>query len=182
MLVKRSLATQGPAPDHGGSHGDRSARIDMLERATRAASAQRTLYGGVLAARLGLRQIDLECLFLVTLGRDVTPGMLARETGLTSGAITGVVDRIERAGYITRARDPDDRRRVFLRPLPDRVAEIRAINRRAFAPWIRTLAGYSDADLDILLDFANRNHLAAVEATVTLREEAEGLAARDRQR
>jgi len=152
---------------------DRTARIETLERKIRAANAQRTLYGGVLASKLGLHQTDLECLFIITLGQDVTPGRLARETGLTSGAITGVVDRIERAGYIRRERDTNDRRRVLLAPVMHRIEEIRTINRRINRPWMEELATYSEHDLDVLLDFAERNYQAAVRATIALRDEIE---------
>jgi DNA-binding MarR family transcriptional regulator len=146
-------------------------RIIQLERKIRAASAQRTLYSGVLASKLGLHQTDLECLFIITLGHNVTPGQLASETGLTTGAITGVVDRIEGAGYIRRRRDPADRRRLFLEPVEERIEEIRTINRRAYKPWMEELARYSGAELEILLDFADRNYQAAVQATIALRRD-----------
>jgi len=146
-------------------------RIAELERKIRAASAQRTLYSGVLASKLRMHQTDLECLFVITLGQDVTPGQLAVETGLTTGAITGVVDRLQRAGYIKRKRDPRDRRRLFLEPVPHRIEQIRTINRRAFNPWMEELGQYSEAELDLLLDFSDRNYLAAVNATVALRDE-----------
>jgi DNA-binding MarR family transcriptional regulator len=155
------------------SDRDRMARIEEIERKIRAANAQRTLYGGVLASKLGMHQTDLECLFIITLGDDVTPGQLARETGLTSGAITGVVDRIERAGYIRRERDTKDRRRVFLVPVRRRIEEIRSINRRANSAWMEELAGYSEKDLDVLLDFAERNYQAALRATISLRQDFE---------
>lgn len=151
-------------------------RIAELERKIRAASAQRTLYSAVLANRLKMHQTDLECLFIITLGQNVTPGRLAVETGLTTGAITGVVDRLQRAGYIQRKRDPGDRRRLFLEPVPHRIEQIRTINRRAFNPWMEELGRYSDAELDLLLDFSDRNYLAAVNATVALREEQGALA------
>ena len=164
-----------PVKQQNPAHASRSkeARIAELERKIRAASAQRTLYSGVLASKLGLNQTDLECLFIITLGQNVTPGQLAVETGLTTGAITGVVDRIQRAGYIERKRDPRDRRRWFLEPVPHRIEEIRAINRRAFASWTEELGRYSEAELDLLLDFSDRNYLAAVNATVALRQDAE---------
>ncbi|GHF42224.1 MarR family winged helix-turn-helix transcriptional regulator [Seohaeicola zhoushanensis] len=152
----------------------RAARLERLDRTIRAASAQRTLYSGVLASKLGLHQTDLECLFIITLGEKVTPGRLAQETGLTTGAITGVVDRIERAGYIRRVRDTSDRRRLFLEPVAEKIEEIRAINRRAYHAWIRDLARYSEEELDILLDFADRNYEAAVNATIKLRRESRG--------
>lgn len=157
----------------GREEPDRTARIALLERKIRAANAQRTLYGGVLASKLGMRQTDLECLFIITLGEDVTPGQLAQETGLTTGAITGVVDRIERAGYIRRERDTSDRRRILLVPVMERIEEIRAINRRTNRPWMEELARYSEGELDVLLDFAERNYQAAVRATKALRSEIE---------
>ena len=150
---------------------DRMARLELLERKIRAANAQRTLYGSVLAGKLGLHQTDLECLFIITLGQDVTPGQLAQATGLTSGAITGVADRIERAGYIKRVRDTSDRRRVFLVPVMNRIEEIREINRRANRTWIEELNRYSEVELKILLDFADRNYEAAVRATIALRDD-----------
>lgn len=152
----------------------KAARIAELERKIRAASAQRTLYSGVLASKLGLHQTDLECLFIITLGQNVTPGQLAVETGLTTGAITGVVDRLQRAGYIKRKRDPGDRRRLFLQPVPHRIDEIRTINRRAYMPWMEELGRYSEAELDVLLDFSDRNYLAAVNATIALRQNEDG--------
>ena len=171
MSVKRQNLANAPQ--------DKAARIAELERKIREASAQRTLYGGVLASKLGLHQTDLECLFIITLGQNVTPGQLAVETGLTTGAITGVVDRIQLAGYIKRRPDPRDRRRLFLEPVPDRIEEIRAINRRAYGPWLQELGRYSDSELDLLLDFSDRNHLAAVNATIALRAGENGSALRD---
>ncbi|WP_158970857.1 MarR family winged helix-turn-helix transcriptional regulator [Chachezhania sediminis] len=162
-----AVKDEAPVPVESG----KMARIELLERRIRAANAQRTLYGSVLAGKLAMHQTDLECLFIITLGTDVTPGQLAQETGLTSGAITGVIDRIERAGYIRRVRDTGDRRRVFLEPVWPRIEEIRAINRRANRAWLDELARYSDAELDVLLDFADRNYHAAINATVALRKE-----------
>ncbi len=164
----------------GDTDADRMARLELLERRIRAANAQRTLYGGVLASKLGLHHTDLECLFIITLGEDVTPGQLARETGLTSGAITGVVDRIERAGYIKRVRDTNDRRRVFLVPIIERIEEIRAINRRTNRAWMEELGKYSEADMNVLLDFAERNYQAAVNATIALRGEMKAAKGTDR--
>jgi len=163
MSVKIEHAEQADA--------DQGTRVEDIERKLRAAGAQRTLYSAVLAGKLGMHPTDLECLFIITLGTNVTPGLLAQETGLTSGAVTGVVNRLERAGYIQRKLDVNDRRRVFLEPEMERIEEIRAINRRANKPWLEELARYSEAELELLLDFADRNYHAAVNATVALRSE-----------
>lgn len=59
---------------------------------------------------------DLVCMCLLQLHGPATPGWLAEMTGLSTGAVTGVVDRLERAGYVSRAQDPQDRRRVIVAP------------------------------------------------------------------
>jgi DNA-binding MarR family transcriptional regulator len=65
---------------------------------------------------LSLTPTDLVCMCLLQLHGPTTPGRLAEATGLSTGALTGVVDRLERAGYATRAQDPQDRRRVIVAP------------------------------------------------------------------
>lgn len=146
----------------------RAALVTLLDRTMRAAGAQRVLYSNALASRMGLRQIDLECLYIITLNEDVTPGLLAARTGLTTGAITGVVDRIQRKGYIVRERDPADRRRIFLRPVDERIAEIRRLNRDMIDLWVAGLEGYSEDELSFLIAFAQRHYASAVEATTRL--------------
>jgi DNA-binding MarR family transcriptional regulator len=79
--------------------------------------AARHLVHSLLAAEaLGLAPTDLVCMCLLQLHGPATPGWLAAMTGLSTGAVTGVVDRLERAGYATRAPDPRDRRRVIVAP------------------------------------------------------------------
>ena len=82
------------------------------------------------AVSLGLNSTDLRCLALIASEGNPTPGRLAELSGLTSGAITGVMDRLEKAGYLTRALDPKDRRRTTLELNEGRVRELAL----AFAP------------------------------------------------
>ena len=77
-----------------------------------------------LAEHLGLNATDLRCLELVIADPGLTPSRLAELAGITSGAVTGVVDRLERAGYVTRTPDPADRRSVTIAPVPARAAEV----------------------------------------------------------
>jgi DNA-binding MarR family transcriptional regulator len=90
----------------------------------RTANARVVLLLEAIAARLGLNPTDLKCLDLVAGEDTVTPGRLAELSGLTSGAITGVLDRLEAAGLVRREPDPSDRRRFVVRLVPDRQAEI----------------------------------------------------------
>jgi DNA-binding MarR family transcriptional regulator len=151
-----------------GKRLDRPGLLVALNEAMRKASAQGVLYSAMVADRLGLASSDLECLDIVTLSGPVTAGRLAEATGLTSGAITGVIDRLERAGLARRERDPDDRRKVLVRALPAverRIAPLYAPMQRAGAA---ALAPYSDRELDLLLGFLERAHRAALAATAEL--------------
>jgi hypothetical protein len=79
--------------------------------------AARVILHGLRASdALALAPIDLVCMCLLQLDGPATPGWLAEKTGLTTGAVTGMIDRLERAGYVTRVPDPNDRRRVIVQP------------------------------------------------------------------
>jgi DNA-binding MarR family transcriptional regulator len=89
--------------------------------------------------------------------------------GLTTGAITGVVDRMEKAGLVRRERDIDDRRKVFIVPATERVMEIG----RFYEPLQRAMASlvdtYTDAELKLLLRFATESYQALLGATSELK-------------
>jgi DNA-binding MarR family transcriptional regulator len=134
------------------SQMNRRALMDALNRAMRNTSGQGVLYGQTVADRLGINSSDLECLDFIVMHGPLSAGELAAATGLTSGAITGVIDRLERAGFARRDRDASDRRKVLVRALP-------AIERRVaplFQPMERAamavLARYSDTELALLLE------------------------------
>src|SRR6266513_4425088 len=102
----------------------RAALLQGLEEALRRSSAQGVIFGQTVANVAGISGSDLECLEFLNLEGRVTAGRLAEVTGLTTGAITGVVDRLEKAGLVRRERDADDRRKVFITTVPDNVAKI----------------------------------------------------------
>src|ERR1700733_12638330 len=89
----------------------RAALMQELEQAVRRSSGQGVIFGQTVATKAGISSSDLECLdFLIMEGR-ITAGRLAEVTGLTTGAITGVVDRLEQAGLGRRERDDHDPRK-----------------------------------------------------------------------
>src|ERR1700757_4395155 len=90
----------------------------------RRTSAQGVLFGQAVANVAGIAGSDLDCMDFLNLEGRMTAGRLAELTGLTTGAITGVVDRLEKAGFVRRERDESDRRKVFIAPVPERVMEI----------------------------------------------------------
>lgn len=76
----------------------------------------------------------------------------------TTGAVTRMVDRLERAGYVRRQADPRDRRRVIIRPVPERLAAIAPHYQGMATAWTDLLAAYSDAQLTLFLDLFDRMH------------------------
>src|ERR671930_2324829 len=102
----------------------RAALQQELEHAMRRSSAQGVIFGQTVANVAGISGSDLECLDFLNLEGRVTAGRLAEVTGLTTGAITGVVDRLEEAGLVRRERDPADRRKVFIAVVPEAAMKI----------------------------------------------------------
>src|SRR5262245_58998907 len=139
-----------------------------LNVAMRDVSGQGVLYSQAVAGRLGMNSTDLECLDHIVRG-PVPAGGLAELTGLTTGAITGVIDRLERIGLARREGDPDDRRKTVVRALPavqERVGPLfEPMERMAMA----VLSRYGDDELALLLDFLTRARDAAVAAMADLR-------------
>ena len=135
---------------------DRAALLAALDRELRWMSTYTVLFSHLVAAQAGLTATDLEALDILALTGPIPVGRLAELTGLSSGAVTSLVDRLEAAGCARREPDPDDRRRVVVRrlPLPDALA--RAI-RPPFAAVSRAMddlfARYRDDDLTLILDF-----------------------------
>ena len=155
-----------PSPS---SSASRPGLLAALGQAMRKGSAQGVLFSQAVAERVGITQSDLECLDIVVLDERVTAGELARATGLTTGAITGVLDRLERAGFVRRERDTADRRKVFVRAVPAKVREVEAWYRPLEQAWLQALEGYNEDELRLLVDFAERAHRMMVEQTVRLR-------------
>jgi DNA-binding MarR family transcriptional regulator len=151
--------------------------MEELEHAMRRSSAQGVLFGQSVASRVGLSNSDMECLDFVILEGRVTAGRLAEVTGLTTGAITGVVDRLEEAGLVRRERDDNDRRKVFIAAVPESIAKIGKFYEHLRRAMLKVWDTYSDAELRLLLRFATRGYetmLAATEELKAMIEEPKG--------
>ena len=95
--------------------------LDSLEEQTRELSTRTVIFHHLIGERLGLNPTDHKCLDVMIRNRtQMTASQIAEETGLSTGAITGVVDRMEMAGYVRRRRDQNDRRLVFINVLMDK--------------------------------------------------------------
>jgi DNA-binding MarR family transcriptional regulator len=96
------------------SRENRDELVREVSREIRAAQNASDQLDEAFAEYLGVNRTDLRCLDIIDQHGRMTAGQLADESGLTTGAVTAVLDRLEGAGYVTRARDATDRRRVFV--------------------------------------------------------------------
>jgi DNA-binding MarR family transcriptional regulator len=148
---------------------DRSETQRRLGTQGRMLNLAMTSLSHAAAARLGLQAIDQQCVGLLHQAGGMTVGRLAQMAGLTASSITGVVDRLERAGMVRRESDPQDRRRVLVVPVA--APEARAV----FAPMAEQMAklqaDYTVEELELIAGYMERaveimHHVAA-----SLREE-----------
>src|SRR4051812_24046909 len=109
---------------------DRTDAIDAILGATGDLAAARTAYGERVAQRLGPAPADVDVLRRLAVEGPMTVGRIGEVTGLTTGATTRLVDRLEQAGFVRRVPDPADRRRVVVEPAGDRAVTVAD----AFAP------------------------------------------------
>ena len=123
-----------------------------------------TLAVTAVAQQIGMNASDMQCAeFLVRQG-PLTAGQLAELSGLTTGAITGVVDRLERAGWARRENDPADRRRVIIRAVPQDTNAEEGLYDPYTEAMSNLLADYDDQELHFILEFISR--LSATNAEI----------------
>jgi DNA-binding MarR family transcriptional regulator len=149
---------------------DRDHLLIQLDREMRRVSSQSVMFSQAVAERLGINPTDLECLGIIGETGALTAGQLAELTGLTTGAITGVIDRLEKAGYVRRAQDPGDRRRVIVQPI-ENVAEqrISPLFESIGEAMTRIVSRYSNEELSFIIDFATAMNRMTLEETAKLR-------------
>jgi DNA-binding MarR family transcriptional regulator len=105
---------------------------------------------------LGLQDVDLDCLDILDAHGPLGPTELARRAGLHPATMTGILDRLERGGWIVRERDPADRRAVVVRAVRERYAELLRLYSGMSRSMNKLLADYSDSELETIADFMRR--------------------------
>jgi DNA-binding MarR family transcriptional regulator len=128
-----------------------------IEMAVRAFIANAILFNHQVAQRLGLGASDGQFMHLLQVHGPLTPGQLAELSGLTTGTVTGVIDRLEGAGFVRRERDESDRRKVIVKLDEERLWSAMAPLYAGQAESLAAVAGAYDAEqLEVIADFLDR--------------------------
>ena len=144
--------------------------FDELIYEVRRSQAATDRYDQAVADAIGLNRTDMRCLDVIQREGPVPAGRLADETGLTTGAITTVLDRLERAGFARRVRDPDDRRRVLVELATDAFHGAVDFYSAHIALAERSYKRYTEEQIGLLLEFVregrelNEREAASLEA------------------
>jgi len=136
-----------------------------IKQSLRALSIQLSLLNHQVGAHLGLNDVDLDCLDLIARHGPLSPSALAQRAGLHPATVTGVLDRLERGGWVARERDPSDRRAVVVRAVRNRNPELMRLYAGMNSSMNEICAGYADAELEVLADFLRRTADAGRSAT-----------------
>jgi DNA-binding MarR family transcriptional regulator len=144
--------------------------IDSVLRSLRRVNLQGSFFGQTVAIRFGLSESDIEALELLIDTGAATAGRLSDLMGLSTGAVTRVIDRLEQSGYVRRVPDPADRRRVIVEVVPEKIAGIQATLSRVGQAGATEISNYTEAQLALIEDFLSKMADITREEATTLRD------------
>ena len=155
---------------------NREELLRELEAENRRSTTGAVLLLQAVTQRSGMNLTDLQCINILTSTGPITAGQLAETMGLTTGAVTGVINRMERMGYARREKDPDDGRRVVIRPVPE---ELERVGADVFGSYERRavdalVSDYDERDLAVFLDLMRRANDMTEEEIARIRAASEG--------
>jgi DNA-binding MarR family transcriptional regulator len=146
----------------------KAALAGTIKSTMRALSIQLSLLNHRVGAQVELRQVDLNCLDLIVREGPLSPTALARRAGLHAATTTGVLDRLERGGWVTRERSAEDGRAVVVRGLGARTADLARLYGGMNTKVDAICASYTAAELELVADFLRRIAAAGQAATAEL--------------
>ena len=155
-------------PEDGPAVRGRRRLGNEIKESLRQLSVQLSLLNHQVVARLDLNDADLQCLELLARRGPLSPTALARSAGLHPATVTGILDRLERGGWIARERDAADRRAVTVRALRTRNAEVIGLFAGMNELMDDVCSGYDEAGLRLIAGFLSRTTQAGQQATADL--------------
>lgn len=142
----------------------RRRRIAEAKQRLRELRVELSVLNHRVGTRVELRDVDVDCLDVIVQRGAISPSVLARRVGVRLATMTGILDRLERGGWITRSRDESDRRGVLVRAVPDRQREVYRLYGGMNRSLDEILGSYSDEQIDTVVDFLRRCAEAGREA------------------
>jgi DNA-binding MarR family transcriptional regulator len=131
----------------------RSESLTELEWQSRRVPVYSGLLSRGIASRLGINTTDLEIIGILAITGPVALNYLAEVTGLASGTMTLAADRLESAGFVRRTADPQDRRKVRLEPIEERLREVGAFYAPLGEATQQMFDAYTQDELDLITNF-----------------------------
>jgi DNA-binding MarR family transcriptional regulator len=143
------------------ANSKKSRRKELLQKLGnlgRIVSTQTVFLHQAIAQTAGLNATDTKCIDLIVRapGGSVTAGWLADRTGLTTGAITHILDRLERQRFVERVRDPQDRRKVFVRARPESLEPLIPKYEAVGKAYMTLFEQYSEKDLRLICEYMEK--------------------------
>ncbi|AFC30534.1 MarR family winged helix-turn-helix transcriptional regulator [Paenibacillus mucilaginosus] len=140
------------------STSERENLLHIFNEQLRHFSTDTILFHQAVAERLGLNSTDHKCLDIILRNQPITAGMLSDLTGLTTGTVTGVIDRLEKAGYVFREKDPEDRRKVIIRVYTKKAEDEIMSHLESFGQSMKAMLDqYDNEQIRFLFNFFERS-------------------------
>ena len=155
-------------PERAGAIRRRQQATTEIRDSLRELRLQLALLNYRVGSQLDLKDIDLDCLDILDARGPLSPTALATSAGVHPATMTGILDRLEKGGWIVRERDPADRRAVLVRAVRDRYAQLLRLYSGLSRSMNKLLAGYTDTELELIADFMRRTVDAGHKATQDL--------------
>ncbi len=152
---------------------NRKALIESVIEATYASSTAAVFFHTAVAEQIGLGPTEEKTLLILSGLGPLTAGEIADQTGLTTGSVTNLIDRMEKKGFVRRIRDTKDRRRVIVEVNEDSMAQLYTVFGSMQGSFDDLYDPYSDEQIATIIDYLKRSAQRSQEAVTRLKQSAE---------